>query len=299
MIVFMGDPQPDKLNGRRYDYSDWIRLLDRAFVEAEPSASKSSVLILGGDLVNRSGNDREWNEFVKAIDTIDPGIRILAAPGNSDWRRFSNICKLFELPADGPQGYEHNFYSYDTEEAHIQVLDSNLMDTTDEMEISIFRDWIFRDLEGTDRSVTMVVSHHPFWPPGIAYEDDIRAEIMRENYLPIFIKKKVDLMLCGHQHLYCRRRSLSGEPVQIIGVSGSKLFKDNDPTDMVAFAEEISVATVLEIAGDVIGLNTIDHNGISIDRAELVVKKKSHRDSERVTDEKTDPKGKNIVEKTF
>jgi 3',5'-cyclic AMP phosphodiesterase CpdA len=71
--------------------------------------------------------------------------------------------------------------------------------------------------------------HHPLWPLTENPKDTQRAATMRANFLPLMEEHGVDLILCGHQHLYARSLPMCGAKaaeeggiVQIMAASGAK-----------------------------------------------------------------------------
>ena len=289
-LIFMGDPQCSRLRGRKNDYTHWGRLLQRALGEAGAPSGEGDLshrgvssrggerlLLLGGDLVNRGDDAEEWAAFLRAGGETLKTLPVLASPGNSDWIGFEDRARFFRLPANGPKGWERHFCSLDFGWAHVQVLDSNLMGSRRPGAVRLFQDWIRKDLEASRLPASIVLMHHPLWPAGDSRDDEDRALVMRKYYLPLFIDKGVDLILCGHQHLYCRRPGTAGEPVQIMGVSGSKFFKGNPGGDMAAVREDLATATILRLSGGRICARTIDGEGGEVDRMETALRPKDRR----------------------
>jgi 3',5'-cyclic AMP phosphodiesterase CpdA len=90
------------------------------------------------------------------------------------------------------------------------MLDSNIMGAANEKDI----EWLRNDLSSEAASQAawrVVVMHHPMWPVVDNPKDTQRAKTMRESFLPLMEAYGVDLILCGHQHIYARNLPMSGE----------------------------------------------------------------------------------------
>ena len=131
--------------------------------------------------------------------------------------------------------------------------------------------WIKADLTVNRQPVTFAVMHHPVYTVGTSFDDDVRAAAIRENYLKLLYRYGVDMILCGHQHVYARSEAKPDEMAdqyditQIMGVSGTKYFDAKDKSSMACVRENTSVATLFETDGDTIKLKTIDQSGTVID----------------------------------
>lgn len=287
-FIYMGDPQCDQLHGSGTDYSRWARLLSRAYTAVTETASGRQAgripdddadgscsrpfLVFGGDLVNRSGREDEWTAFFRAGGEYFRKMRVIAPIGYHDGG--TGMEHRFCLPANGPAGYEGNFYSYERENCHFIVLDTEFMGTRQPEGISFLQEWIRRDLESAGDKALFVVMHHPMFTVGTSLDDEVRAGIMRKNYLPLFEEFGVDFILCGHQHMYCRSRSEADGPVQIMGVSGTKLWDGYDLSEMACVREFIPTATVFTVEQGRIRMRTIDEEGRAVDEFERPVRKK-------------------------
>ena len=280
-FIFMGDPQCSRLGKREYDYSRWQQLLQMAFRRAYGSADRSflmgkgqALLVLGGDLISRGGDQAEWEAFCRAMDGAWPGGRVLLVPGNSDYRRFEEAAAAFGLPGNGPAGYEHHFGSIDYGCVHFLLLDSNLMGCRSPEGVHFLMDWIRRDLQASRQPVTVAVMHHPLFPAVNSLDDEVRGAFMRKHYLPLFSEYGVDMVLCGHQHLYCRTKAMPARPVQLMGVSGSKHHSAGKAPHMAAVRADTSVATVFFTDGETIRMETIDREGDAVDAWSTPAKEK-------------------------
>jgi len=71
--------------------------------------------------------------------------------------------------------------------------------------------WLKQDLAANTRPWTVVYFHHPPFSKGSHNSDTDMEEIsIRQKIVPIFERFKVDLVLCGHSHIYERSFLING-----------------------------------------------------------------------------------------
>ena len=220
-FLFFSDTQPDPGTG---DYSGVGELLSQAIMRA-PDAE---LVLFGGDSVNDGGDEKEWDDFWQAVGPSLSGVETAAVSGNHD--NYALLAERFDFPTDAPAGPgEGFFYSIVRGPVFFLMLDSNVMGAANQREI----DWVRQALQSRDAASAdwrIAVMHHPMWPLTDHPRDLQRAETMREHFLPLFYEYGVDLILCGHQHVYSRTIPMSGETaaddgrglVQIMAASGDK-----------------------------------------------------------------------------
>ena len=298
----MGDPQCDRFLSEtsKYDYTQWGRLLQAAVGWENPADSLSDgssgrypLLVLAGDIVNRADRDLEWNAFFSAGGDLLRHMQVICAMGNRGRLPATDYRRRFDLPEGGPDWPQPEgnyadrhwladqdplFYAMDYGCCHFLVLDTNVMGTKDPERISLLQDWIREDLQTNQRPVTFALMHHPMFTVGTSEEDERRAEVLRRHYLPLLEEFGVDMILCGHQHLYCRTKPCeSGDDpglLQLMGVSGTKLFDAWETSDIELVREAVSTATVFHVEEDRIRLQTLDSEGRTMDELSRKIRKK-------------------------
>ena len=279
-FIYMGDPQCSRIRGRDNDYSQWGQLLRRALVMQrqdvvesageEDAAAEEMLLVLGGDLVNRKDSHAAWDAFFDATEGIAAPIKMATVVTGSEESTGRYEDRFFN-PGNGPAGHEKEFFSFDYGCCHFMFLNSDYMGNRTEDAYKYIGAWIKADLAVNKQPVTFAVMHHPVYTVGTSFDDDVRAAAVRENYMKFLYRYGVDMILCGHQHVYARSDAKTDESAgryeitQIMGVSGTKYFDAWDKSSMACVRENISVATLFETDGEVIRLKTIDQNGVVID----------------------------------
>ncbi len=119
---------------------------------------------------------------------------------------------IFHLPVAGeaggvPSGTEA-WYSFDWANVHFICLDST---ESDRSANGPMMTWLQADATATNQDWTIAFWHHPPYSKGI-HDSDIEQGMidMRSVALPILEAAGVDLVLCGHNHLYERSILLDG-----------------------------------------------------------------------------------------
>ena len=172
-----------------------------------------------GDNAYETGLD---SEFQSAVFDVYPEVLrqsvLWPALGNHDTAQATNYVNtypyfsIFTLPTNGAaggmaSGTEH-FYSFDYANIHFICLDSM---TASRATNGAMANWLRADLISTTNDWIIAFWHHPPYSKGSHNSDTEAALIeMRQNFLPILEAGGVDLVLCGHSHVYERSFLLDG-----------------------------------------------------------------------------------------
>ncbi|MEI6808091.1 MAG: metallophosphoesterase, partial [bacterium] len=124
---------------------------------------------------------------------------------------------IFTLPTAGesggvPSGTEH-YYSFDLGMVHFICLDSMTANRATDGAMAM---WLRSDLAVTSNRWLIAFWHHPPYSKGSHDSDsgglgyDVQMGDMRANILPILEDNGVDLVFCGHSHIYERSKLLDG-----------------------------------------------------------------------------------------
>jgi 3',5'-cyclic AMP phosphodiesterase CpdA len=175
----------------------WLMLGDNAYTNGTDTEYQTELFDVYADLLTTT-------TFYPTRGNHD----VVVSGANNDYFDF------FTLPAAGeaggvPSGTEA-FYSVDRGSVHLVCLDS---------EGSAFNaamlTWLRQDLAATNATWTIAFWHHPPYTKGTHDSDDPtdsegKMEQMREVVLPVLDSLGVDLVLCGHSHVYERSFLVAG-----------------------------------------------------------------------------------------
>ncbi|HWV61856.1 MAG TPA: metallophosphoesterase family protein [Sphingopyxis sp.] len=219
-----------------------------------------------GDLVAQRDDldhDDEWGEWNAAGGYNYAIVPQLPATGNHEYVEVvqpdgSEVYQLgpywpaqFALPANGADPVKATTYYVDYQGVRFIVLDGTAAIDLGTMQAQT--DWLDRTLASSKANWNVVLFHQPVFT--CARPNDTRE--IKAAWKPVFDKRKVDLVLQGHDHCYSRLTSEAGReasakaradgsvqgPVYLVSVTGSKMYRLNDRAgrqpDKIAEATEL------------------------------------------------------------
>lgn len=187
--------------------------------------------ILMGDNAYSDGSDAEFqakffnnyqNYFLKKYP-------LFPVPGNHDYHDLQSAAvtdqfkiayyQNFSVPTNGEAGgvpsHTKSYYSYDIGNVHFLALDSygpdskggHIYDEAGEQ-----AEWVKKDLEAnTNKEWVVAYWHHPPYTMGSHNSDTEKLLVqIREHFIKILEDNGVDLILCGHSHVYERSKLMKG-----------------------------------------------------------------------------------------
>ena len=183
-----------------------------------------------GDNAYDEGTDNEFQEKVftppYGYEQLLTFLPFYPVPGNHDYGSINILSppqqhrgpyyNIVEVPQNGeaggiPSGTEL-YYSYDIGNTHFVALNSEVFQLTffggTEMQT-----WLQQDLSATDKLWKVVFWHQPPYSKGSHDSDDffeVFMKAMRQHYNPVIERHGVDLVLCGHSHVYERSNLIKG-----------------------------------------------------------------------------------------
>lgn len=195
-----------------------------------------------GDNAYDTGTDQEFQ--TKVFDVYSDVMKYMPfypCPGNHDYGSvcpipcFSNpsghsgpYFDIIDVPVNGeaggvPSGYEL-YYSFDYGNVHFISLNSELgsllpsYDWNGTYSGSNFnsgpiKQWLINDLSANTKPWVIVFFHQPPHTDGSHQSNnpiELYMKAMRDNYCPIFEQYGVDIVLCGHSHVFERSYLLKG-----------------------------------------------------------------------------------------
>lgn len=266
-FLYMGDIQ---YRQRTRDYPAWGKLA-QDIRQRNPGIAFA---LTGGDMVNSSRKMKDWNLFLQAAAPVFSYIPLMAVIGNHETSvKADYYMEMLALPENGPAGLEEEFYSFDYGNCHITVLNTcfflesrKACETDWEKKRKEISSWLQEDLESSDAKWRIVAMHHPIY--GISDQDPI-YEQLREEWEPIFEQGKVDLVFCGHQHLYMRTKEIGGI-TYIMGNSGKRRSTaydgENAPDYSAALDAVSSNYQIVSVSGRELSVTSYDEEGQIMDK---------------------------------
>ncbi|MEL7566865.1 MAG: fibronectin type III domain-containing protein [Dehalobacterium sp.] len=274
-FMYLGDIQYATAATAPEDYQAWGSLVQGAY----QSFPELNFALLGGDMVQNGMNEDDWQMFLAQAATVFSKLPMLAVPGNHESNSASTgkpelFLDFLAMPANGPSGFEEEFYSCDYGDCHIVGLSSGifmneqlLKGSMTEEDFDTIAGWIEEDLANSDAKWKIVMMHHPAY----AVVSDATAAEVLENWAPIFVEAQVDLVFCGHQHIYMRTKPIQGV-TYVMGNSGSKHYAPADVPYSEVMIADTSTYQIVTAEEDSLTMNTYDTAGDILDTVTLLPK---------------------------
>ncbi len=185
--------------------------------------------ILLGDNAYSAGTDAEYTSNFFGIygNNILKNHKLYPAPGNHDYgnnagnkpSRVMPYYNNFSMPqlaeCGGVASNKPNYYSFDIGNIHFLSLDSwgtETDDTNKDMGFngtSNLKTWINNDLAANTKKWVIAYWHHPPYTKGSHDSDnggggDPELPAIRQNFITYLETRGVDMIVCGHSHVYER-----------------------------------------------------------------------------------------------
>jgi 3',5'-cyclic AMP phosphodiesterase CpdA len=201
-------------SGTGGDGTGRVQAVRNAYLRS-PSFRPPDVWLMLGDNAYYFGADAEYQAAVfDVFRTLLPNTVLWSTLGNHETLTAlgAPYFDIFTLPKSGEAGGlasgTESYYAFDYANIHFICLDSML---SDRRAGSAMLSWLEADLTSTMQQWIIAFWHHPPYTKG-SHDSDFEIELreMRENVLPVLEAGGVDLVLCGHSHVYERSFLVDG-----------------------------------------------------------------------------------------
>lgn len=224
-----GSTQPVKVwvigdFGKGNNEEEWVR---DSYLQYRQQNRPADVWLWMGDNAYDSGTDGEYQAKVFDIyGEVFANQCFWPTPGNHDYLSVNQTgapethtgpyYSIVEVPYNGeagglPSGGEM-MYSFDYGNVHFVSLNSELGTWISSSNTPLTQ-WLEADLQATTQPWKVVYFHQPPHTKG-SHDSDNFWEVfmlaMRNNIMPVVERNGVDLVLCGHSHVYERSYLMNG-----------------------------------------------------------------------------------------
>ncbi len=249
------------------DFDLWGNTMNKAF-EMFPTAQ---FIVHNGDLTEEPEDEVAWDHFFGKATKWLTKVPFMPVTGNHDEVKdvADRYTSHFNLPDNGADGsIKGTTYSFDYGSTHIVMLntESNIKEQTK---------WLEKDLAATDKPWKIVTMHRG------AYGGKINNKV--DDWVVVFDKYSVDLVLQGHNHEYSRSYPLrdgkivgdrgntvnnrEGTVYVVTNTAGQKFNekKDDQFYHQVHFQNEKQMFAGIKIQADTLTFQAYDVNGKKMD----------------------------------
>jgi hypothetical protein len=221
-------------------------------------SSNTDVWIWLGDNVYNDGTDAEYQQKLfqlNGFSNVFNWLPFWPSPGNHDYNTVWEESTFFGIPYSNIPFEDHQgpyfdmvhvptqaeaggfpsqlelFYSFDYGDVHFLSLNSEVFDFTQTFEgIDRMKQWIEQDLIQNTRTFTIAYFHQPPYSKGSHDSDDaieLVMKAMRERVVPLLEAYDIDLVICGHSHVFERSKLIHGHYGNSFSFDPSTMLKDS------------------------------------------------------------------------
>lgn len=174
---------------------------------------RPAFILFLGDLVSTGGTAQlnEWKNVVAPL--TNQGITIYPTVGNHEMANQNlssqtEFQQAFDLPTNGPGGYDELAYSFEYGNSLFACLDSYYHDgaTYHPNDVSDAQiNWLGSLLSSSSKTHKFVFTHSPAYPADGHVGSSLDINPSRRNSLwSIIDSNRIDVFFAGHEHIYCR-----------------------------------------------------------------------------------------------
>ncbi|WP_165763352.1 MULTISPECIES: metallophosphoesterase family protein [unclassified Nocardioides] len=211
-------------------------------------------LVLLGDLIYPEGDAEQVPTRISGVfDALTQrGARLLPVLGNHDYMSDEQAQIMHRL------GRSTSWYTETVGIVRVVVLDTEQVDDPDQLA------WLDETLATpTDAPWTIVAMHKPAYSAGYHGSD----ESIQEEWVPLFERYAVPLVLAGHDHDYQRSKKINGVTYVVSG--GAATLRPTGRRDFTAVSASIRHFLDLVVSPTRLTGRAIDQNGNLIDSFDL------------------------------
>lgn len=189
-------------------------LSSETFAKASETVEDSEFILGNGDIVDTGSKEEQWGWVLDHSKETLMNTTFASSAGNHDEDKNSFYEHFNVKTPEGSSTETGAYYSYDYENAHFIILNTN----EDSEEYQNFSpeqiEWLQEDIKAAkaDENIDWIIANihkGPYTTSNHATDDDIMGENgVREKIPPMLYELGVDLVLQGHDHIYARTKPI-------------------------------------------------------------------------------------------
>ena len=168
--------------------------------------------ILGtGDFVDDGRSFIQWQRMFNSTDAL-MSIPMMGLAGNHEAKGDNALDYYFTFPGAPEQDKTLGvYYSFDYNNAHFAILDSNKLGDDDGLSAEQI-EWLKADMNASDADWKFVALHKAPYSNGSHYDDDDVIAI-REQLMTLMPELGIDIVFQGHDHVFMRTDVMNNNKV--------------------------------------------------------------------------------------
>ena len=169
--------------------------------------------ILGtGDFVDDGRSFIQWQRMFNSATDVLMNIPMMGASGNHEAKGDNALDYYFTFPGAPEQDKTLGvYYSFDYNNAHFAILDSNKLGDDDGLSAEQI-EWLKADMNASDADWKFVALHKAPYSNGSHYDDDDVIAI-REQLMTLMPELGIDIVFQGHDHVFMRTDVMNNNKV--------------------------------------------------------------------------------------
>lgn len=246
------------------------------------AAAKPDLIIHTGDLIYPSGKIEDYpTNFFEPYAELIRRIPFMPSLGNHDCatEHGKAFIATFDLPRNGPPGIEpERNYWFNFGDALFVGLDSNPPEEegtiTNKQQNEIVAPWLRKLLTDSKARWKLLYYHHPFYTGSEHPESG--GEHMKNAFLKVYDECGVDMVFCGHNHLYERTAPMREDKIVdegkgtvyiTTGAAGANRYKEaQTPPAYIRVHNDAKFSfTQVDVSAEKLELRQISEDGSVID----------------------------------
>ena len=147
------------------------------------------------------------------------------------------------------------YYTFAVKNVRFFALDSN---RPDRVELA----WVDEALSSANEEWKICYFHHPLYSDGVKHGPSLELRVLFE---PILLRHGVDVVFCGHDHVYERLKPQAGIAYFVTGAGGQEVRTLRPSAATAASFDRDQTFTAVEVLGADLFFQTVSRSGLTVD----------------------------------
>lgn len=231
--------------------------------------------IFAGDMVDKAPDVKDWTAFFSNAEPVFSQIPMMTTVGNHE-TSITPAMYLDMMTLPDSSALPEEVYSFDYGNVHFISLNSCLLleerQKTENYQqiLADVNKWLEKNLKESNAKWKIVYMHHPMYP---VVDDNDVYQALKENWEHFFKAYGVDLVMCGHQHVYMRTEPIQGITYVMANSGEKQSYYMNEGTKLPEYIETIyednSNYVRVDVTKNTLTIRAYDENANQIDQCEL------------------------------
>ena len=205
--TFLHVSDPQSQTARQYDtFADLMRTATAMYGD-------NDFVINTGDCVDSGDNFNQWKYlFGQASDTLMNTVMMAASGNHEEKGSYATVTNFYISNAPEQDTEEGIYYSFDYNNVHFAVLNTNNLDSDKSLNDEQI-DWLIEDMQSSGADWKFVAFHKAAYSDGSHFDDKDVCKI-RDQLSVLMPQLGIDMVFQGHDHVYLRTDAMIDNKVE-------------------------------------------------------------------------------------